>query len=149
MEIEIKYWDKNIQKAYKVEYKTQGSAAVDLRACIDKPHRLLPNGTMLIPAGFSVHIHDTDVAAVILPRSGFAAKEGLVLANTIGLIDSDYQKQIFVAAMNRSQRNEILINPYDRIAQMIFTPIVRARFKEVEEFTKYTTRGGFGSTGKR
>ncbi len=148
MEIEIKFFDDKIKDKFKVEYQSQGSAAVDVRAVLEQPYRLLPGGAFLIPTGFAVHISETDVAGILMPRSGFAYKEGLILANTVGLIDSDYQSQIFVAALNRNTKAEILINPYDRIAQLMFVPIVRARLKQVDEFTDYTKRGGFGSTGK-
>ena len=155
MEIEIKFFDENIRQAYKIEYKTNGAAAVDVRASIKEPITILAGGTTMIPTGFAVHMEQTDIAALLLPRSGLAVREGLVLGNSIGLIDSDFQQEIMVAAWNRNKPGpyskadkSITINPYDRIAQLMFIPVVRARFNEVEDFSTLNTRGGFGSTGK-
>ena len=148
MEIEIKYFDEALKEKYGLEYKTVGSAAFDVRACIRTPERIMPGGVYMVPLGFAMHIADVDVAAILLPRSGIGSKEGVVLGNTIGLIDSDYQSQVFAAIMNRNKREEILIKPYDRIAQMMIVPVIQAKFKAVEKFTALTKRGGFGSTGK-
>lgn len=147
MEIEIKFFDEVIKDTHDVQYQSNGAAAVDVRACIPQSIILKPGSDYMVPLGFAVHIFDTDVAAVLLPRSG-VSKEGLVLGNLVGLIDSDYQSQIFMLAWNRRKDRDIQINPYDRIAQLMFLPVVRARFVEVDKFSTLTRRGGFGSTGK-
>jgi dUTP pyrophosphatase len=130
------------------QYETEGSAGIDLRACIDSPINLAPGQTELIPSGIAVHINDPTLAAVILPRSGLGHKQGLVLGNLVGLIDSDYQGQIFISCWNRGNQL-ILIEPGLRLAQMVFVPIQQVDFRVVEEFDM-TDRGegGFGHTGK-
>lgn len=130
-------------------YATDGSAGLDLVACLDEPVNLRPGDTSLIPTGIAVHIADPNVAAVIVPRSGLGHKKGLVLGNLVGLIDSDYQGEIMISAWNRNYGPElVVINPGDRIAQLVFVPVVRATFDVVTEFAA-SERGvnGFGSTG--
>ena len=120
---------------------------MDLRACLDEPLEVLPGTTELIPTGIAIHIGDASLAAVLLPRSGMGHKHGIVLGNLTGLIDSDYQGQIFVSCWNRSKR-AFAISPGDRIAQMVFIPVVQAQFNVVEDFDETDrAQGGFGSTG--
>jgi dUTP diphosphatase len=128
-------------------YATEGSAGLDLCACIDEALTIQPSETTLIPAGFAIHIADNAYAAVLLPRSGLGHKHGIVLGNLTGLIDSDYQGEIFVSCWNRGDAS-FTINPGDRIAQMVIVPVVKANFEFVESFTE-TIRGagGFGHTG--
>ena len=129
-------------------YASKGSAGLDLRACIEHVQTLNPGETFLIPTGISIYIKDPNYAAVILPRSGLGHKHGIVLGNLVGLIDSDYQGELLVSCWNRSE-NAFLINPLERIAQLIILPVMQAKFNKVEEFLE-TERGegGFGSTGK-
>lgn len=144
----IKLIDKRLGKDFPLpEYATEGSAGLDLCACLDSPLEIKPGETVLIPAGFAIHIADNAYAAVLLPRSGLGHKHGIVLGNLTGLIDSDYQGEIFVSCWNRSD-TAFTINPGDRIAQMIIVPVVQAKFEFVESFTE-TIRGdgGFGHTG--
>ena len=129
------------------DYATPGSAGVDLRACIDQPLTLEPGQTELIPSGIAVHIADRTLAATILPRSGLGHKHGIVLGNLVGLIDSDYQGEIFVSCWNRG-REPFVIEPGARLAQMVFVPVVQTEFEVVEEFsTSERGAGGFGHTG--
>jgi len=129
------------------EYATQGSAGLDLRACIDDALLVKPGETHLVPTGIAIHIDDNSMAAVILPRSGLGHKHGIVLGNLVGLIDSDYQGQLFVSVWNRGQ-DEFTINVADRIAQLVFVPVVQAEFSVVDEFTEsQRAEGGFGHTG--
>ena len=128
-------------------YATDGSAGLDLRACIEQPLHLNPGETKLIPSGVAIHIGDSNLAAVILPRSGLGHKHGIVLGNLVGLIDSDYQGPLMVSAWNRGQQ-EFVIEPGDRIAQLVFVPIVQASFEVVTEFAESQRgEGGFGHTG--
>lgn len=129
------------------DYATEGSAGLDLCACVDKVLLIKPGETILIPAGFAIHIADNAYAAMLLPRSGLGHKHGIVLGNLTGLIDSDYQGEIFVSCWNRGDTS-YTINPGDRIAQMIIVPVVQANFEFVDSFTE-TIRGagGFGHTG--
>ena len=129
-------------------YASKGSAGLDLRACIEHVQTLNPGETFLIPTGISIYIKDPNYAAVILPRSGLGHKHGIVLGNLVGLIDSDYQGELLVSCWNRSE-NAFLINPLERIAQLVILPVMQAKFNKVEEFVE-TERGegGFGSTGK-
>lgn len=129
------------------EYATQGSAGLDLRACIDAPLCVKAGETVLIPTGLAMFLDNMQWAAMILPRSGLGHKHGIVLGNLVGLIDSDYQGELKVSLWNRSQE-DFTIQPFDRIAQMVIVPVVQVGFKIVEEFTQ-TERGagGFGSTG--
>lgn len=129
-------------------YATPGSAGLDLRACIDAPLTLVPNATTLIPTGMAIHLDNAYYAALILPRSGLGHKNGIVLGNLVGLIDSDYQGQLMVSCWNRSQ-TEFTLNPMDRIAQLVIVPVMQAEFHLVDDFeTSDRGEGGFGSTGK-
>ncbi len=129
-------------------YATPGSAGLDLRACISAPLTLQPGQTELIPSGIAIHIGDPGFAAVVLPRSGLGHKHGIVLGNLVGLIDSDYQGQIFVSTWNRGDAPFVL-NPMERLAQLVILPVVQAGFNIVDEFDESSRgAGGFGSTGK-
>ncbi len=129
------------------QYATSGSAGLDLRACLDGALEILPGETHLIPTGLAIHIEDPALAAVILPRSGLGHKHGIVLGNLTGLIDSDYQGELFVSCWNRGDKS-FTINPSDRIAQMVIVPVVQAQFEVVEEFdASQRGSGGFGHTG--
>jgi len=128
-------------------YATDGSAGMDLRACIDTPLVLKPGDTLLIPTGMAMHIEDPGLAAVILPRSGLGHKHGVVLGNLVGLIDSDYQGELMVSCWNRGH-SEFTIQPGERIAQLVFVPVVQARFEIVDTFeASHRGEGGFGHTG--
>lgn len=131
------------------EYATQGSAGMDLRACIDAPKTLNPGETTLIPTGLAIYIEDPNLAATILPRSGLGHKHGIVLGNLVGLIDSDYQGQLFVSVWNRGDK-PFDIEVGERIAQLVLLPVIQAQFNIVDEF-KQTQRGegGFGSSGTK
>ena len=146
-EIKIRILDKNLKDI--PSYSTQGSAGLDLRASLEEDLILNPNQTELIATGVSIHIEDKSHAGLILPRSGLGHKHGIVLGNLIGLIDSDYQGQLFVSCWNRSDKN-YKIEPYDRIAQLIFVNIDQPKLNIVDTFTK-SIRGedGFGSSGKK
>ncbi|MBI5716815.1 MAG: dUTP diphosphatase [Burkholderiales bacterium] len=129
-------------------YATHGSAGLDLRACIDAPLTLEPGQATLIATGLSIHIADPGLAAMLLPRSGLGHKQGIVLGNLVGLIDSDYQGPLMVSCWNRSAA-AVTIQPLDRIAQMVIVPVVQASFRVVEEFdVSARGEGGFGSTGR-
>ncbi len=129
-------------------YATPGSAGLDLRACIDQAIELKPGQTELIATGMSIHIADNAYAAMILPRSGLGHKHGIVLGNLVGLIDSDYQGQLFVSCWNRGQAT-FTINPMERIAQLVIVPVQRVDFNIVDSFSASERGdGGFGSTGK-
>lgn len=130
------------------QYATEGSAGMDLRACTDEALVINPGETQLIPTGMAIHIDDTQLAAVILPRSGLGHKHGIVLGNLVGLIDSDYQGQLFVSCWNRSSA-PFTINVGERIAQLVFVPVVQTQFEVVEEFDQSDRgEGGFGHSGK-
>jgi dUTP pyrophosphatase len=129
-------------------YATPGAAGLDLRACIDAPIQLEPGQTQLIPTGLAIHIGDTGLAALILPRSGLGHKHGIVLGNLVGLIDSDYQGQLMVSCWNRGGTT-FVIAPMERIAQLVIVPVVQAQFRRVDEFdSSERGDGGFGSTGR-
>ena len=129
-------------------YATPGSAGLDLRACIDEAMTLQPGATELIPTGMAIHIDTPDLAAIILPRSGLGHKHGIVLGNLVGLIDSDYQGQLFVSCWNRSS-TPFVLNPMERIAQLVMVPVARIGFNVVDDFdASERGEGGFGSTGK-
>ncbi|MBC3880664.1 dUTP diphosphatase [Undibacterium sp. LX40W] len=129
-------------------YGTPGSAGLDLRACIDEAITIQPGETVLIPTGLAIHIGDPGYAAMILPRSGMGHKNGIVLGNLVGLIDSDYQGQLMVSTWNRGQ-NAFTLNPMERLAQLIIVPVLQVGFNIVEEFGESKRgEGGFGSTGK-
>jgi dUTP pyrophosphatase len=147
--IEVKILDSRIGAGIPLpDYATQGSAGLDLRACVDDPLTLRAGETQLVPTGIAIHIGDPGVAAVLLPRSGLGHKHGIVLGNLVGLIDSDYQGQLFVSCWNRGA-NPFTIQVGERIAQMVIVPVVRARFHVVEEFAASTRgTGGFGHSGR-
>ena len=129
-------------------YATAGSAGLDLRACIDEPLTLRPGESALIPSGLAIHLADASLAAVIIPRSGLGHKHGIVLGNLVGLIDSDYQGQVFVSCWNRG-RESFVVNPLERIAQLVVVPVVQVELNVVESFDESARgAGGFGSTGK-
>ena len=131
------------------EYATDGSAGIDLRACLEGPLTLGPGETELIPTGMAVHIGDPALAAVILPRSGLGHKHGIVLGNLVGLIDSDYQGQLLVSCWNRGAV-PFTIEPGERIAQLVFVPVLRPRFRVVDTFSpSQRGEGGFGHSGRR
>ena len=130
------------------KYASTGSAGLDLRACIENPYTLNSGETFLIPTGISIYIKDQGYAGIILPRSGLGHKHGIVLGNLVGLIDSDYQGELLVSCWNRSKK-EFLINPLERIAQLVIVPINQAKFNLVDNFSESERgEGGFGSTGK-
>ncbi|MCW9025263.1 MAG: dUTP diphosphatase [Gammaproteobacteria bacterium] len=130
------------------EYATTGSAGLDLRACLDESLCLQPGETQLIPTGMAIHIEDPAMAAVILPRSGLGHKHGIVLGNLVGLIDSDYQGQLYVSCWNRG-KEPFTIDIAERIAQLVFVPIVQANFDIVDDFDESArAAGGFGHTGR-
>lgn len=146
--IELKVLDPRVGDAIPLpEYATGGSAGLDMRACIDETLRVEPGETSLVPTGLAIHIGDPGLAAVLLPRSGLGHKHGLVLGNLTGLIDSDYQGQIFISCWNRgSQAYEI--SPGERIAQMVFVPVEQVKFERVGEFANSERgSGGFGHSG--
>ena len=148
--IQLKILDKRIGSEFPLpQYATEGSAGIDLRACLEAPLVIKPGETHLIPTGMAIHIADTSLAAVLLPRSGLGHKHGIVLGNLVGLIDSDYQGQLLVSCWNRGQE-PFTIAVGERIAQMIIVPVVRADFEVVEEFDE-TQRGagGFGHSGRQ
>ncbi len=129
-------------------YATPGSAGLDLRACLDAPLLLEPGQTQLIPTGLAIHIADPGLAAMLLPRSGLGHKNGIVLGNLVGLIDSDYQGPLMVSCWNRGHA-AFTVQPMERIAQMVIVPVVHAMFRRVEQFdASERGAGGFGSTGK-
>ena len=130
-------------------YATPGSAGLDLRVCIDEPLQLAAQETVLLPTGIAMYIADPNLAAVILPRSGLGHKNGIVLGNLVGLIDSDYQGELKISCWNRSQEH-FTIYPGDRIAQLVFVPVVKANFSIVDSFTESIRgEGGFGSSGRQ
>ncbi len=147
--IELKILDPRIGDEIPLpEYATPGSAGMDLRACLDAPLTLEPGQTELIPTGIAIHIADPGLAAVILPRSGLGHKHGIVLGNLVGLIDSDYQGQLFVSTWNRGEA-PFTIEVGERIAQLVVVPVVQARFEVVSEFAQSERgEGGFGSSGR-
>ena len=148
--IDIKIIDPRIGKDFPLPaYATPGSAGLDLRAVLDTAVELHPGETTLLPTGLAIHINDANLAAVILPRSGLGHKHGIVLGNLVGLIDSDYQGQLMVSVWNRGQTT-FTIEPGERIAQMVFVPVVQAEFNLVEDFTSSERgEGGFGHSGRQ
>lgn len=147
--IEYKILDSRIGKEIPLpEYATSGSAGLDLRACLNAATELKPGETVLIPTGLAIHISDPHLAAVILPRSGLGHKHGIVLGNLVGLIDSDYQGQIFVSCWNRGN-TAFTINIGERIAQMVFVPVMQVALEQVNDFQESSRgAGGFGHTGR-
>lgn len=147
--IKLRILDRRLEGQFPLpSYATDGSAGIDLRACVDESTTLAPGDTVLVPTGIAIHIGDPSLAAVILPRSGLGHKHGIVLGNLVGLIDSDYQGQLFVSCWNRGT-DAFTIEPGERIAQLVFVPVVRAEFDVVDDF-EATERGagGFGHSGR-
>jgi dUTP pyrophosphatase len=145
--LDVKILDERIRQQLPT-YATPGSAGLDLRACIDQAMTIEPGQTELIPTGMAIHIDSPELAALILPRSGLGHKHGIVLGNLVGLIDSDYQGQLFVSCWNRGS-TPFVLNPMERIAQLVIVPVVRADFNIVDDFSASERgAGGFGSTGK-
>lgn len=148
-DIQLKILDSRLGDAFPLPaYATEGSAGMDLRAMLERPLTIAPGETHLIPTGMAIHVEDPKLAAVILPRSGLGHKHGIVLGNLVGLIDSDYQGQLFVSCWNRGSDN-FLIEVGERIAQLVIIPVVRAEFEIVEEFQQSDRgSGGFGHSGR-
>lgn len=147
--IQMKILDSRLGSEFPLpEYATKGSAGLDMRALLDEVVTIVPGETILVPTGLAIHIADASLAAVLLPRSGLGHKKGIVLGNLVGLIDSDYQGQVFVSCWNRGTE-PFTINIGERIAQMVFVPVVQAEFELVEEFDdSHRGEGGFGHTGR-
>jgi dUTP pyrophosphatase len=147
MHVDLKILDPRVAEQLPA-YATPGSAGLDLRACLDAAVTLNPGETQLIPTGLAIHLADAGYAAVILPRSGLGHKHGIVLGNLVGLIDSDYQGQLMISLWNRGQ-TAFVVNPFERIAQLVIVPVVQAEFRVVTDFDASDRGdGGFGSTGK-
>lgn len=147
LQVELKILDNRLNENMPA-YATSGSAGLDLRACINEAITIKPGETTLIPTGMAIHLANPAYAAMILPRSGLGHKHGIVLGNLVGLIDSDYQGQLFVSCWNRSQE-AFVMNPMERMAQLVIVPVVQANFAVVDEFNASERgEGGFGSTGK-
>ena len=148
--IQLKILDPRLGKEFPLpHYATDGSAGMDMRACLDGPLLLQPGETHLIPTGLALHIEDGRLAAMLLPRSGLGHKHGIVLGNLVGLIDSDYQGQVFVSCWNRGS-SSFTVEPGERIAQMVIVPVVHAEFEVVDDFTASDRgAGGFGHTGRK
>ena len=145
--LDVKILDPRIREVMPA-YGSPGAAGLDLRACIEAPLTLQPGDSQLVPSGIAIHVGDPDYAALVLPRSGLGAKNGIVLGNLVGLIDSDYQGQVFVSVWNRS-KVAFTIQPMDRIAQMIIVPVRQVEWNIVDDFESSSRgAGGFGSTGK-
>ena len=145
--IEVKILDSRLREQLP-QYATPGSAGLDLRACLDAPLTLEPGETELVPSGIAIHLEDPGLAAIVLPRSGLGHRHGIVLGNLVGLIDSDYQGQIFVSTWNRG-KSAFTIQPMDRLAQLVVVPVVQVAFDVVVDFHASSRgAGGFGSTGK-
>ena len=146
--IDVKILDPRMKELLPA-YATPGSAGLDLRACIDAPLVIEPGQTVLVPTGLAIHIGDPGYAAMILPRSGLGHKNGIVLGNLVGLIDSDYQGQLMVSTWNRGGAS-FTLQPLDRLAQLVIVPVLQVGFNVVEEFASSERgAGGFGSTGKQ
>ena len=145
--LEVRILDPRIRSSLP-HYATPGAAGLDLRACLEAPLTLQPGDSQLVPSGIAIHLGDAGLAAMVLPRSGLGAKHGIVLGNLVGLIDSDYQGQIFVSVWNRGKA-AFTIQPLERIAQLVVVPVVQVRFEVVEQFAASARgAGGFGSTGR-
>jgi len=146
-QLQVKILDERMRSMLP-HYATAGAAGLDLRACIEKELRLEPGDSRLVSSGIAIHVGDPAYAAIILPRSGLGAKNGIVLGNLVGLIDSDYQGPLMVSVWNRG-REAFTVQPMDRIAQLIVIPVVQVEFEVVEDFAASARgAGGFGSTGK-
>ena len=144
--IDVKILDARLRESFP-QYATPGAAGLDLRACIEKPLTLAAGAAELVPSGIAIHLGDTGLAAMIVPRSGLGHKHGIVLGNLVGLIDSDYQGQVMVSVWNRSAA-AFTIQPLERIAQLVVVPVVQVKLNVVEEFAASSRgAGGFGSTG--
>jgi dUTP pyrophosphatase len=147
LQVELKILDDRLKESMPA-YATAGSAGLDLRACLETAITIQPGETTLIPTGMAIHLADPAYAAMILPRSGLGHKHGIVLGNLVGLIDSDYQGQLFVSCWNRS-KEAFVMNPMERMAQLVIVPVIQASFTVVDEFNASERgEGGFGSTGK-
>jgi dUTP pyrophosphatase len=147
LKVDLKILDSRLH-ACMPAYASPGSAGLDLRACVEHVMTLQPGETELIPTGMAIHIGDPGYAALILPRSGLGHKHGIVLGNLVGLIDSDYQGQLFISCWNRG-RTPFMLSPMERIAQLVIVPVIQAQFNVVEDFVASERgEGGFGSTGK-
>jgi len=148
IDIDLRILDERVRE-YLPSYATPGSAGMDLRACMETTISLAPGQTELVPTGIAIHLRDPGLAAIVLPRSGLGHKHGIVLGNLVGLIDSDYQGQLFVSVWNRGSTT-FELGPMERIAQLVIVPVVRANFREVEQFVQSDRgTGGFGSTGTK
>jgi deoxyuridine 5'-triphosphate nucleotidohydrolase len=147
--IQLKILDKRLGNEFPLpHYATEGSAGMDMRACVESPLEIAPGETHLIPTGLAIHVEDAGLAAILLPRSGLGHKHGIVLGNLVGLIDSDYQGQVFVSCWNRGN-TAFTVVPGERIAQMVIVPVVHADFEIVDEFVASDRgAGGFGHTGR-
>ncbi|MEM7282398.1 MAG: dUTP diphosphatase [Pseudomonadota bacterium] len=147
--IQLKILDKRLGKEFPLpSYATDGSAGLDMRACVEETLTINPGETHLVPTGMAIHVADPSLAAVLLPRSGLGHKHGIVLGNLVGLIDSDYQGQVYVSCWNRGDK-AFSIEPGDRISQMVVVPVVQVQFEVVDEFdTSNRGEGGFGSSGR-
>ena len=146
--MDVRILDERI-RAQLPAYATSGSAGLDLRAAIDEAITLRPGDTALIPSGLAIHLEDPGLAAMIIPRSGLGHKHGIVLGNLVGLIDSDYQGQVFVSCWNRG-KDTFVVNPLERIAQLVVVPVVQVELNVVESFEQSSRgAGGFGSTGRQ
>ena len=144
--IDVKILDSRL-KSSPPHYATPGAAGLDLRACIEASLTIAPGETRLVPTGMAIHLADPGLAAMILPRSGLGHKHGIVLGNLVGLIDSDYQGQIFVSTWNRG-KEAFTLNPLDRLAQLVVVPVIQVAFNVVDDFEEsHRGEGGFGSTG--
>ena len=145
-QVDVKILDQRLKDS-PPHYATPGSAGLDLRACIEAPIKIHPGETHLVPTGMAIHLADPGLAAMILPRSGLGHKHGIVLGNLVGLIDSDYQGEIFVSTWNRG-KEAFTLNPLDRLAQLVVVPVVQVAFNVVDDFeASHRGEGGFGSTG--
>jgi dUTP pyrophosphatase len=145
--LEVKILDERIGKMLP-HYATAGAAGLDLRACVEAPFTLLPGDSQLVSSGIAIHLGDPGYAAVVLPRSGLGSKNGVVLGNLVGLIDSDYQGPLMISLWNRGKA-AFTVQPLDRIAQLVVVPVVQVEFEVVQEFAASTRgAGGFGSTGR-
>lgn len=147
--IQLKILDERLGREFPLPaYASDGAAGLDLRACVAAPLEVAAGACHLLPTGLAIHIADPELAAMLLPRSGLGHKHGIVLGNLVGLIDSDYQGQVFVSCWNRG-RDGFRIEPGERIAQMVFVPVVRAHFEVVLDFERSArAEGGFGHTGR-
>ncbi len=148
--VQYKILDPRVGRDFSLpEYATRGSAGLDLRACLDRPLTLAPGDTELIKTGLAIHIGDPALAGVILPRSGLGHKHGIVLGNLTGLIDSDYQGELMISCWNRG-RDAFVIEPGERLAQLVFVPVVQAGLERVDTFTDSARgAGGFGHSGRQ